>query len=81
MIEKLKELICEAFEKTELIDHLTEKTNVIEDLGVDSIQLINLMLKIEEEFDIEIDFDNFDISHFDSIGSLSSFVSRMQEAV
>ena len=37
------------------IDSITEETNIMEDLGADSLDVYQIMLGIENEFDIELD--------------------------
>ena len=36
------------------IDSITEDTNIMEDLGADSLDIFQIIMGIEEEFDIEI---------------------------
>ncbi len=50
--EKLIALISEAT-KTEP-EKLTEETNFINDLNLDSLDMVEMLMKLEDEFDIEI---------------------------
>ena len=52
MLEKLREIICEFVN----IDpnEITEDTNIISDIGLNSLELVNLAVAIENEFDLEI---------------------------
>lgn len=52
MLEKLKKLISENLEIN--TDNVTESTSFKEDLGIDSLDLFELVMAMEEEFDIEI---------------------------
>ena len=52
MIEKLTEIIREHKGGEEVV--LTEDTVIIADLGLNSLDLINLVTDIEDEFDVEI---------------------------
>lgn len=76
MIETIKELIKETLNKSDL--QIQEDSHLMEDLGIDSLQLIDLMLAVEEEFDVEIDFDNFDMKHFHSLTAFTSYISTLQ---
>ena len=40
---------------------LSEKTNLVQDFGFSSIGLMELVIRIEEEFNIEVTNDFFDI--------------------
>lgn len=51
MIEKLAEIISEY--KGEHVE-LTPETVIIADLGLNSLDLVNLVTEIEDEFDVEI---------------------------
>jgi acyl carrier protein len=76
MEEKIIDLIIEAKGDTSLKDSLTNNSNIIEDVGLDSLQMINLMLRIEDEFGVEIDFDEFDFTHLNSINAFSKYLSN-----
>lgn len=54
---------------------ITEKTNIMDDLGFDSITIIQLVLDVEETFGIEFD----DATEYDdvvTVGNLIEFVSK-----
>lgn len=51
-LERMKNVICEyANIKPE---EITEKTNIRTDLSLNSLELVNLAVAIEDEFDVEI---------------------------
>jgi acyl carrier protein len=72
---KLKDIIIQIKNNELNADAIQETTNLITGLGIDSLQLINLILSIEDEFELEIDFDNFDLSHLNQFNLLCRFVS------
>ena len=43
---------------------------------MDFLQLINFILKVEDEFEVEIDFDEFDLSHLGSIDKFLHFIDQ-----
>lgn len=51
--EKLKNIISETLGCGE--DEITMETTFIDDLGADSLDVYQIIMAIEEEFDIEID--------------------------
>lgn len=51
--EKIKEIIAESLSVDE--DEITMETTFIDDLGADSLDVSEIIMAIEEEFDIEID--------------------------
>ena len=54
-IEKLKTIVKPYIKNQEAYDTLTESTDFITDLNINSANLVDVILDIEEEFDIEID--------------------------
>ena len=51
-LEKLKKIIVEVLNVDE--DEISEDTTFIDDLGADSLDILQIIMGIEEEFDIEI---------------------------
>jgi acyl carrier protein len=54
-IEKLKNIVKPYIQNQEAFDNLTETTDFINDLKINSANLVDVILDIEEEFDIIID--------------------------
>ena len=52
MLEKMKEIIAEQLSVD--ADSITESSSFKEDLGADSLDLFELTMALEEEYDIEI---------------------------
>lgn len=52
MLERMKEIIAEQLNVN--VEELKPETNFKEDLGVDSLDLFELVMALEEEFDTEI---------------------------
>ena len=49
---KVKEIICEQLGVSE--DEVTPQASFIEDLGADSLDIVELVMALEEEYDMEI---------------------------
>ena len=52
MEQKVKEIICEQLGVSE--DEVTPQASFIEDLGADSLDIVELVMALEEEYDMEI---------------------------
>ena len=52
IFEKLKGIIVERLSVEE--DKVTEEANFVDDLAADSLDIVELVMEIEEEFDLEI---------------------------
>ena len=55
-LEKLKEIIADVLNVE--VDDITEDTTFVDDLGADSLDIFQIIMGIEETFDIEIDNDD-----------------------
>ena len=51
-LEKLKEIIADVLNVE--VNDITEDTTFVDDLGADSLDIFQIIMGIEEEFDIEI---------------------------
>ena len=50
--QKVKEIICEQLGVSE--EKVTPEASFIEDLGADSLDIVELVMALEEEYDMEI---------------------------
>lgn len=55
---------------------LSDETRVFLDLGMTSINVLELLMRLEDELDIEFDSDSLEYAHLETIGSLTAFVSE-----
>jgi len=78
MENKIITLLSEIKEDKELDKKVSASSDIVHDVGLDSLQMINFFLKIETDFGIEIDFENFDFSYLSSIKNLCKFLEEHQ---
>ena len=55
LISKLKTIVKPYTQNDEALENLSEDTNFINDLEINSANLIDVILDVEQEFNIEID--------------------------
>lgn len=68
--ERVQKIICE---QLEIDSHLvTEDASISGDLGADSLDLVDLSMSIEEEFNLEVPDDVLD--HVRTVGDIVKFV-------
>jgi len=60
MLADLKTIIQPYIQNQEAFDNLTEETDFINDLKINSANLVDIILDVEDKFDIEIDNDSMD---------------------
>lgn len=68
--ERVQKIICE---QLEIDSHLvTEEASISGDLGADSLDLVDLSMSIEEEFNLEVPDDVLD--HVRTVGDIVKFI-------
>jgi acyl carrier protein len=60
MISELKSIVKPYIQDQEAFDNLHEDTDFINDLKINSANLIDVILDIEDKYDIELDNDSMD---------------------
>ncbi len=55
-------------------DNITDETNIADDLGADSLDIVDLMMSIEDEFEIEI--PDGDIDKVKTVGDLANYIEE-----
>jgi acyl carrier protein len=80
IIEQLHEIVEPWISDSNLIDDINEKTNLIADLGIDSIGILQLILGIEREYGISIKNHELDSRLLSMMGNLVDLIqSKLNE--
>ncbi len=53
---------------------IDDNKSLMDDYGVDSVSLLELVVGVEEEFGIVIPDEEFSIRHFETVAALAAFV-------
>jgi len=78
MIEKLKSIITPYVNRTEALENLSEDTEFIKDLEINSANLVDVILDVEDEFDIRI--ENEEMEKMLSVGASLDIIKSKIEA-
>ncbi|MBE6794738.1 MAG: acyl carrier protein [Ruminococcaceae bacterium] len=70
VFEKVKVILAEQFDVEE--DTITMDTNLEDDLSADSLDVVDLLMSIEDEFEIEIPDE--EIENIRTVAELVSFI-------
>lgn len=73
---RIANIIINIFEETEIVDDLF-LINLVEDLGMDSLTYIELIVSLEDEFNIEFSMDELDIEKLKTIDSIAKIVEEL----
>ena len=72
VFEKVKQMLAEQLDAD--IDSLTTETNIAKDLDADSLDVVELLMTIEDEFNIEIPDE--EIENIRTIGELTEYIQE-----
>ncbi len=72
MLEKMKEIIAEQLSVSE--DEIDLDTSFKEDLGADSLDLFELTMALEEEYDIEIEPE--ELEQIETVGDVIEYLRK-----
>ena len=70
VLEKVKVILAEQFDVDE--DSLQNDTDLQDDLGADSLDVVDLLMSIEDEFEIEIPDE--EIENIRTVGDLVNYI-------
>ncbi|MDJ0717131.1 MAG: acyl carrier protein [Prochloraceae cyanobacterium] len=76
IFEKVKKIVAEQLEVEE--DKIEPKANFANDLGADSLDVVELVMALEEEFEIEIPDEAAE--QIDTVGKAVNYISEKVEA-
>ncbi len=74
VFEKIKAILAEKFDEDE--DSITVDTNLAEDLGADSLDLTDILMAIEDEFEVEIPDE--DIENIKTVGDIVDYIENIK---
>ncbi len=76
IFEKVKKIVAEQLEVEE--NKIEPKANFANDLGADSLDVVELVMALEEEFEIEIPDEAAE--QIDTVGKAVNYISEKVEA-
>lgn len=74
IMEQLKKIFATVIDDNKNFDNITEETNIINDLGTNSVGLIYLLMAIEESFNI--DMSDVTFKTFTKIGDVIEYIKK-----
>lgn len=74
ILEKVKKLVAEQFDAQE--DTISEDTAIVDDLGADSLDVVDLVMAISGEFGIDIPDDQ--VENFKTVGDIVNYIEDNQ---
>ena len=76
VFDKIKDIIVEQLDVEE--DAVTMEASITEDLGADSMDVVDLVMSIEESFDVEIPDE--EVENIKTVGDIVKYIENNVEA-
>lgn len=76
MFERIRDIIAEQL-GTKEVEDITVETSLMKDLGADSLDAVEIMMALEDEFEITIADE--DAENFNNIGDILKYVESKIE--
>ena len=75
VFDKIKDIIVEQLDVEE--DAVTMEASITEDLGADSLDVVDLVMSIEESFDVEIPDE--EVENIKTVGDIVKYIENKLE--
>ena len=75
VFDKIKDIIVEQLDVEE--DAVTMEASITEDLGADSLDVVDLVMSIEESFDVEIPDE--EVENINTVGDIVKYIENKVE--
>jgi len=76
-VAAIKEVIAKLRDTPQLATELSDTADLIDHLRLDSLEMLQFMLELEDRLVIRIDFDRLEFSYLHSIHTLADFLDSM----
>ena len=73
-LDKIKKILSEQFEVP--ADSITEETSMVDDLGADSLDVVELIMSVEDEFGLSVSDE--DAVELTTVGKIVEYIERLQ---
>ena len=74
ILDSIKSILAQQFEVS--ADSISSETSLVDDLGADSLDVVELLMSVEDEFGLSISDD--DAVELTTVGKIVDYIERMQ---
>lgn len=75
----MKEKVNEILKKKSFCDEITSELKLREDLGLDSLNMVELMVEIEDKYNIEIEESDLDPAALQTVSQIYDLIEKYTE--
>jgi acyl carrier protein len=72
VFEKLRDIICEQLEVE--AENVTMESNIMDDFDADSLDLVDIVMSVEDEFEVEVPEDA--VEKMKTVGDVVKFIEE-----
>ncbi len=72
VFEKVRAILCDQLDLEE--DQVMMESSIVDDLGADSLDVVDVVMSLEEEFDVELPDEN--IENIKTVGDITKFIEE-----
>ncbi|MBQ5890462.1 MAG: acyl carrier protein [Clostridia bacterium] len=72
VFEKVRDILCDQLDLDQ--DEVTMTSNIVENLGADSLDMVDLVMSIEDEFELEVADE--DIEGIKTVGDIVRYIEE-----
>lgn len=76
-IAVIKDIVARLKREPALAGRLEDTADLVDGVGMDSLEMLQFMLELEERLAIQIDFDRLEFSYLKSIATLAAYLDSM----
>lgn len=77
LLARVTELLAEVLGDADFAVSIRPESDIVTELGLDSIQMINFLLRVEDTLGVELDFENLDLSHMSSVRGFCEYLAGL----
>lgn len=74
ILEKIREILAQQFEVS--AESISADTNIVDDLGADSLDVVELIMSVEDEFGVQISDE--DAAQLATVGKIVEYIEAKQ---
>lgn len=79
--QKIKDVLAGVLANGMSAGEISDDADLVEDYGLDSLQMISFLLGVEDVFDIALDYDSLDLGDLRSVRQFAEWLSAHDTAV
>ncbi len=76
VIKELKELMIEVWRLQITPEEINENSNYLAELGVNSVDVLEFLIKVEKKFSIEIDDNDLNAELVESLPNMAEYIIK-----